>query len=73
VGRRGEPLKQQRREGRREGELDWRLLWREGTDAVMDIPIGGVCEILYGGGEEDEEGVGGYDEVEGGDGEGGFE
>lgn len=29
-------------------ELDWRDLWKEGTDAVMDIPIGGVCEILYG-------------------------
>ncbi|EME82128.1 uncharacterized protein MYCFIDRAFT_100519, partial [Pseudocercospora fijiensis CIRAD86] len=29
-------------------ELDWRNLWNEGTDAVMDIPIGGVCEILYG-------------------------
>lgn len=29
-------------------QLDWRALWNEGTDAVMDIPIGGVCEILYG-------------------------
>ena len=29
-------------------ELDWRSLWNEGTDAVMDIPVGGVCEILYG-------------------------
>jgi len=29
--------------------LEWRNLWNEGTDAVMDIPIGGVCEILYGG------------------------
>ncbi|EME42970.1 hypothetical protein DOTSEDRAFT_105465, partial [Dothistroma septosporum NZE10] len=29
--------------------LDWRTLWNEGTDAVLDIPIGGVCEILYGG------------------------
>lgn len=29
-------------------EVDWRSLWHEGTDAVMDIPIGGVCEILYG-------------------------
>ncbi|QIW98785.1 hypothetical protein AMS68_004303 [Peltaster fructicola] len=29
-------------------ELNWRDLWNEGTDAVMDIPIGGVCEILYG-------------------------
>nr|POE65094.1 meiotically up-regulated gene 84 protein [Quercus suber] len=37
-------------------ELDWRLLWNEGTDAVMDIPIGGVCEILYGAGDvEDHE------------------
>lgn len=29
--------------------LDWRTLWNEGTDAVMDVPVGGVCEILYGG------------------------
>jgi len=29
-------------------DVDWRELWMEGTDAVMDIPIGGVCEILYG-------------------------
>ncbi|MCJ1336509.1 hypothetical protein MMC09_001785 [Bachmanniomyces sp. S44760] len=29
-------------------QLDWRQLWSEGTDAVMDVPIGGVCEILYG-------------------------
>lgn len=28
---------------------NWRLVWNEGTDAVMDIPIGGVCEVLYGG------------------------
>ncbi|KAM0719330.1 hypothetical protein Q7P37_005235 [Cladosporium fusiforme] len=28
--------------------VDWRNLWTEGTDAVMDIPLGGVCEILYG-------------------------
>lgn len=34
-------------------ELDWRTLWNEGTDAVMDIPIGGVCEILYGQRDED--------------------
>lgn len=31
-----------------EKEVDWKSLWNEGTDAVMDIPIGGVCEILYG-------------------------
>ncbi|KAL8804662.1 MAG: hypothetical protein Q9223_005722 [Gallowayella weberi] len=28
--------------------MDWALLWNEGTDAVMDIPVGGVCQILYG-------------------------
>lgn len=27
---------------------DWKRLWNEGTDAVMDVPVGGVCEILYG-------------------------
>lgn len=31
------------------GARDWEGFWREGTDAVMDIPVGGVCEILYGG------------------------
>lgn len=29
-------------------DLDWKTLWNYGTDAVMDVPIGGVCEILYG-------------------------
>jgi len=29
-------------------KMNWRQLWNEGTDAVMDVPIGGVCEILYG-------------------------
>lgn len=29
-------------------ELEWRTLWNEGTDAVLDVPIGGVCEVLYG-------------------------
>jgi len=28
--------------------LKWTKLWSEGTDAVMDVPVGGVCEILYG-------------------------
>lgn len=31
-----------------DSDLDWRTLWNEGTDAVMDIPLGGVCEMLYG-------------------------
>ncbi|KAK2882585.1 hypothetical protein FQN49_000197 [Arthroderma sp. PD_2] len=29
--------------------IPWDQVWNEGTDAVMDIPIGGVCEVLYGG------------------------
>ncbi|OAL50904.1 PIG-P-domain-containing protein [Pyrenochaeta sp. DS3sAY3a] len=28
--------------------VDWKALWSTGTDAVMDVPMGGVCEILYG-------------------------
>lgn len=28
--------------------IEWKTLWNEGTDAVMDVPVGGVCEILYG-------------------------
>ncbi|CAK7197383.1 hypothetical protein SEUCBS139899_000029 [Sporothrix eucalyptigena] len=27
---------------------DWNKLWNVGTDAVMDIPLAGVCEVLYG-------------------------
>lgn len=26
---------------------DWNRLWNVGTDAVMDIPLAGVCEVLY--------------------------
>ena len=29
-------------------DLDWKTIWSEGTDAVMDVPVGGVCELLYG-------------------------
>jgi hypothetical protein len=36
-------------------ELDWKTLWNEGTDAVMDVPLGGVCEILYGSSRESDE------------------
>jgi phosphatidylinositol glycan class P protein len=32
-------------------DVDWSSLWSTGTDAVMDVPIGGVCELLYGSGE----------------------
>ena len=27
---------------------NWPALWSRGTDAVLDVPIGGVCEVLYG-------------------------
>jgi phosphatidylinositol glycan class P protein len=29
-------------------ELGWRTLYGKGTDAVMDVPLGAVCDILYG-------------------------
>ena len=29
-------------------ELSWKQMWNQGMDAVMDVPIGGVCEVLYG-------------------------
>jgi phosphatidylinositol glycan class P protein len=29
-------------------EVHWKSFWSTGTDAVMDVPIGGVCEVLYG-------------------------
>ncbi|KAF2823913.1 PIG-P-domain-containing protein [Ophiobolus disseminans] len=29
-------------------DVEWKEFWSTGTDAVMDVPIGGVCEILYG-------------------------
>lgn len=34
---------------------DWGMVWSRGTDAVMDVPIGGVCEVLYGEGRAKEE------------------
>lgn len=33
---------------------EWRNIWSVGTDAVMDIPVGGVCQVLYGEQEMDE-------------------
>lgn len=32
--------------------LTWRQIWNEGTDAVLDVPLGGVCEVLYGEGRD---------------------
>ncbi|KAI1502969.1 PIG-P-domain-containing protein [Biscogniauxia marginata] len=42
----GEPGKQISEEKGR--QLDWKNIWNEGTDAVMDVPLAGVCEVLYG-------------------------
>ncbi|KAI9730597.1 MAG: hypothetical protein M1834_008061 [Cirrosporium novae-zelandiae] len=36
-------------------KFDWEEVWSKGTDAVMDVPIGGVCEILYGEGRSRDE------------------
>ncbi|KAL1983257.1 hypothetical protein VTN96DRAFT_355 [Rasamsonia emersonii] len=35
-------------QNRRPSNWNWKDIWSEGTDAVMDIPVGGVCEVLYG-------------------------
>jgi phosphatidylinositol glycan class P protein len=43
--------REKRERGDRERERsikDWKGLWSVGTDAVMDVPLGGVCEVLYG-------------------------
>lgn len=32
--------------------LSWSQIWNRGTDGVMDVPIGGVCEVLYGEGRD---------------------
>ncbi|KAJ4164420.1 hypothetical protein LMH87_006096 [Akanthomyces muscarius] len=37
------------------GGLRWREVWSEGTDAVLDIPLSGVCEVLYGEGRQVDE------------------
>jgi len=49
---------QKKKEKLRDGKIpvnkrDWKTLWSEGTDAVMDVPLGGVCEVLYGEGRDD--------------------
>ncbi|KAI2468720.1 PIG-P-domain-containing protein [Annulohypoxylon bovei var. microspora] len=36
-------------------QLDWKNIWNEGTDAVMDVPLAGVCEVLYGDLEDSED------------------
>ncbi|GKZ39055.1 hypothetical protein AbraIFM66950_011737 [Aspergillus brasiliensis] len=36
-------------------KVNWKEIWSEGTDAVLDVPVGGVCEVLYGQEREDDE------------------
>ena len=36
-------------------QLDWKSIWNKGTDAVMDVPLAGVCEVLYGGLDDDDD------------------
>ncbi|KAK1139468.1 hypothetical protein N8T08_000749 [Aspergillus melleus] len=43
-------------------KVNWKEIWGEGTDAVLDVPVGGVCEVLYGQERDDDEI---YDEVSG--------
>jgi len=38
--------------------LRWKTIWNIGTDAVMDIPLAGVCEVLYDDVSDDEDGMG---------------
>lgn len=34
--------------GAQNRKVNWKEIWSEGTDAVLDVPVGGVCEVLYG-------------------------
>ncbi|KAK3694549.1 PIG-P-domain-containing protein [Podospora appendiculata] len=43
--------------------LNWKEVWNEGTDAVMDVPLAGVCEVLYGEGRDDDGDNGEDDDV----------
>lgn len=48
---RGSAKREPKRDASR--RLRWREVWNEGTDAVMDIPLAGVCEVLYGEGRDE--------------------
>lgn len=37
-------------------EVEWRAVWNRGTDGVLDVPLAGVNEVLYGYGPGDEDG-----------------
>lgn len=36
-------------------EIEWRAVWNKGTDGVMDVPLAGVNEVLYGYGDHDDD------------------
>jgi phosphatidylinositol glycan class P protein len=44
-----------RRERTGSGIREWKQAWSQATDAVMDVPLGGICEVLYGSGRETED------------------
>lgn len=46
-GRKKEKLEKKRMKSLRQ-EKDWKSVWSVGTDACLDVPLGGVCEVLYG-------------------------
>ncbi|GAB1310556.1 Vacuolar protein sorting-associated protein 8 [Madurella fahalii] len=48
----GGRVKERERNLRAGGRLNWKEVWNVGTDAVMDVPLAGVCEVLYGEGRE---------------------
>jgi phosphatidylinositol N-acetylglucosaminyltransferase subunit P len=55
-GRIGRAKSGRRKRGRPENSIqEWKATWSQGTDAVMDVPLGGVCEVLYGSGREIED------------------
>lgn len=40
--------KAEKRRAREGGQRNWKEIWSKGTDACLDVPLGGVCEVLYG-------------------------
>lgn len=55
VGKEKHKERRGEREKKEASVKDWKKLWSQGTDAVMDVPLGGVCEVLYGELREDGE------------------
>ena len=47
-----EERRQEKKRQREGGVRDWKKIWSTGTDACLDVPLGGVCEVLYGEGRD---------------------